>query len=92
LYFSGLTPHTSHLTPHTSHFFRRREDDKNGVFKAGASNAADSAADVAADAAAAVASDGSSSSVAESAIPFRTCADAQEIDYSVVRGLLQRQQ
>ncbi len=82
--------------PHTSLVFRRREDEKKGVFKGGAAastnvtDAADAADAAAADAADAAASDSSSCGAVEGAIPFRTCADAKEVEYSVMQGLQQQ--
>jgi hypothetical protein len=84
-------------TRQTSHLIRRREDDKSGVFKGNAAcsestpDAHAASANVTADAAPAAdatRSDSESSSAVEGAIPFRTCSDAREVQYGVMKGML----
>ena len=93
-----MAQHTSHVTRHTSHCIRRREDEKSGVFKGGAT-AADAAvansaaADAVTAAAAAAASESENSDVVvdtEGKIPFRTCPDIAEVEHSVMMALAQQ--
>lgn len=90
--FSSVLRHSSPAkcnTRQTSHLIRRREDDKSGVFKGAAAtpDAHAASADVA-PAADAAPSDSESSGAVEGAIPFRTCSDACEVQYGVMKGML----
>ena len=94
--FSSVLRHSSPAKCHTrqtSHLIRRREDDKSGVFKGAAARPASApdahaaSADVA-PAADAAPSDSESSGAVEGAIPFRTCSDACEVQYGVMKGML----